>query len=62
MKKFKGMEIMQEIKNVIVCYSQFDMGLKYKIYKKNVEFNHYEYVIAFGSIGEAFNYANKIYQ
>ena len=32
MKKFKGMEIMQEEKRKILCYNKDDMGNKYKIY------------------------------
>jgi len=47
--------------NVIVCYSQFDMGKKYKVYKFNGEFNKWEYVYADGSCSLALEYAQKIF-
>ena len=31
-KTFKGMEITQEKNGVIICYNQFDMGDKWKVY------------------------------
>ena len=62
MKKFKGMKIMYSLKNnnIIICYAQWDIGGKYKIYKKD-EYNNYRYVYAEDGILKAFNYANKIY-
>jgi hypothetical protein len=47
--------------NVIVCYNQFDMGKKYKIYKLSKEFNNWEYVDANDSCSLALEYAQKIY-
>ena len=49
--------------NVFVFYNQFDMGAKYKVYRKvsydgNIKS---EYVIAFETLGEAITYAKKIY-
>lgn len=62
MKKYKGMEIYHSLKdgNVIICYSQFDMGAKYKVYKKN-EFGKYEYQVAFDSVSFSLDYAKRIF-
>jgi len=59
---YKDMEIFYKLKgnNIIICYSQFDMGAKYKIYKRN-EYNKYEHVISFDSVTNALNYAEKIF-
>ena len=48
------MEIMKDTGNTIICYAQFAIKNKYKIYKDK------SYVIAFDSIIEAYNYVNKI--
>ena len=48
--------------NVAVAYSQFDLGEKYKVYRK-VKYGDnsiWEYSIGFGTYGEAVNYAGKI--
>lgn len=48
--------------NVAVAYSQFDLGEKYKVYRK-VKYGDnsiWEYSIGFGTHGEAVNYAGKI--
>lgn len=50
-------------RNVIVIFNQWDMGNKYKIYRK-VRYGSnelLEYVISFGTQGEAVAYANNIY-
>lgn len=62
--KIKGNEVLWKSKkeNVAVAYSQFDMGEKYKVYRK-VKYNEsfiWEYVISFGTQGEATRYASKI--
>lgn len=61
-KKYKDMEIMYSLKenNIIICYSQFAIAGKYKIYKKN-EFNKYEYVDSKDSISIALTYVNMIF-
>ena len=63
--RIKNNEVMwrSEKGNVTVAYAQFDMGDKYKIYHKvKYSDNHvWEYVITFGTYGEALNYANKIH-
>jgi len=61
MKKYKGNEIMysRDNDNIIVVYSQFDMGSKYKIYVKRNE--QYKYTYAENSMTKAIEYANKIY-
>ena len=48
--------------NVAVKYSQFDLGKKYKIYRKvNYGDNSvWEYNNAFGTQGEAISYAKQI--
>lgn len=59
---FKGMEIMHTTNNgnVIVCYSKFDMGCKYKIYVKQDGNARHSYTYCENSIIKAVNYANKI--
>lgn len=52
-----------EKENVFVFYSQFDMGAKYKVYRK-VSYDgniRAEYLIAFETIGEAVKYASQIF-
>ena len=52
-----------EKKNVYLFYNQWDMGGKYKIYRK-VDYGiriGLEYVNSFSTYGEAFSYANKIH-
>lgn len=51
-----------EKENVFVFYSQFDMGAKYKVYRK-VSYDgniRAEYLIAFESLGKAVEYAKKV--
>lgn len=51
-----------EKENVFVFYSQFDMGAKYKIYRK-VSYNGFiraEYINSFYTIAEAVGYAEKV--
>ena len=56
MGKFKGMEIMYELAegSILICYSQFDLGMKYKLYKNSM------YVNAFDSGLHALDYAKKM--
>lgn len=52
-----------EKENVFVFYSQFDMGMKYKVYRK-VSYDgniRAEYLISFGTMGEAIQYAKQVY-
>lgn len=52
-----------EKENVFVLYNQFDMGAKYKVYRK-VSYDgniRAEYLIAFITIGEAIRYAKQVY-
>ena len=49
--------------NVFVFYSQFDMGKKYKVYRK-VSYDGFfraEYVDSFCTMSEAINYAKNIF-
>ena len=67
--KISGNEVLwlSEKANVAVVYAQFDMGAKYKVLQK-VKYeredggynDHWEFSIAFGTYGEAFNYARKM--
>ena len=63
MKKelFRGMEIMQknESGTAFVCYSQFDMGDKYKIYTRR-NGDAARFYMSFGTIGEAYKILKKI--
>ena len=65
--KIKGNEALwkSEKGNVAVAFSQFDMGDKYKVYYKvsylPENFETWEFLIAFATIGEAVSYAGKIY-
>lgn len=63
--KIKGNEIywLSDKDNVAIVYSQFDLGAKYKVYRKAKYGNnhHWDYVTAFGFYGEALEYAKKIY-
>ena len=49
--------------NVFVFYSQFDMGMKYKVYcKVSYDGNiRAKYLISFETIGEAIMYAKQVY-
>lgn len=63
--KIRGNEIvhMSGRGNVAITYNMFGLGNKYKVYKK-VKFPgkiYWEYVIAFGTLGEARAYAGKIH-
>ena len=65
--KIKGNEILwkSENGNIAVAFSKFDMGDKYKIYQKilfvpeNLE--SWDFLISFGTMGEAVSYAGKIH-
>lgn len=62
--KIKGNEVLwsSEKENVAVVYAQFDMGKKYKIYRK-VRYDEksiWEFYNAFGTQGEAIRYAKQI--
>lgn len=49
--------------NIFIFYAQFDMGAKCKVYHK-VSYDGNikpEYVIAFGTLGEAITYARKMH-
>lgn len=63
--KIMGNEVLweSENKNVAVAYSMFDMGCKYKVYRKYETINgdFWRIEISFGTMGEAVQYANKIY-
>lgn len=59
MNKFRGKMVMRESERLIICYSQFDMGNKYKIYKKYGE--SFEYVISFDNITSAYKYYDMIF-
>jgi len=61
-KKFKNMEIMNEFQggDILVLYNQFDMGQKYKIYKKLDGMKNYIYIQSFNTISEAYEYAKFI--
>ena len=58
MNKFKGMEIMYTIGKYIICYAQWDMGNKYKLYKKVND--HYQYVYADSSLSQMLDYTKHI--
>jgi len=60
MKTYRGMEVMKENTKHILCYSQFDMGAKYKIYSKSSR-GIWEYNIALSSPTKAFDYFNKLF-
>lgn len=52
-----------EKENIFVFYSQFDMGMKYKVYRK-VSYGgliRAEHIASFGTHGEAVKYAMKIF-
>lgn len=65
--KIKGNEVIwkSEKENVAIAFSKFDMGKKYKVYHKvsylPENFDTWEFVIAFDTMGEASDYAGKIY-
>ena len=46
-------------RSAFVSYSKFDMGNKYKVYSVHDGIRRYE--ISFATMGEAVNYAKKIY-
>jgi hypothetical protein len=61
MTNFRGMPILKSDGRALLCYSQFDMGNKYKIYCKQ-ESEHYQFSISFDSVTKAseyFNHMNK---
>lgn len=63
--KIRGNEVswLSENGNVTVTYSQFDLGAKYKVFRK-VKYGDnsiWEYNNAFGTQSEAMSYAKKIY-
>lgn len=52
-----------EKENVFVFYSQFDMGRRYKVYRR-VSYRgicRLEYLNAFETIGEAVRFAEKVF-
>ena len=52
-----------EKENVFVFYNQFDMGMRYKVYRK-VSYDgnvRVEYMTAFGTMGEAVQYAKRVH-
>lgn len=62
--KIKGNEVLwlSEKENVAVVYVQFDLGEKYKVYRK-VRYDEnsiWEFNNAFGTQGEATRYAKQI--
>ena len=62
--KIRGDEVLwlSEKGNVAVTYAQFDLGEKYKIFRK-VKYGDnsiWEYNISFGTQGEAIKYAKQI--
>ena len=62
--KIRGNEVLwlSEKGNVAVVYAQFDLGEKYKVFRK-VKYGDnsiWEYNIGFGTQGEAINYAERI--
>ena len=62
--KIKGNEVLwlSEKENVAVTYAQFDLGMKYKIYRK-VKYGDnsiWEFNNAFGTQSEAIRYAKQI--
>lgn len=64
-KAVSGLPVMWESKggNIVVLYSQFDMGEKYKL-KRRIRFNgkiDWEYVESFGTLGEAVAYGKFMY-
>ena len=60
MKTLKGMMVMRESEKFIICYAQFDMGDKYKIYQKKD--GHYNYLLSFPSITAAYNYYDMLFK
>ena len=62
--KIRGDEVLwlSEKGNVAVAYAQFDLGWKYKVFRK-VKYGDnsiWEYNISFGTQGEAIRYAKQI--
>ena len=62
---FRGMPIWywNEKKNAFVCYNQWDMGAKFKVYsiRKNDDGTTYKnYEVALHSQGEAYAYADTL--
>lgn len=50
-----------EHKTAFVCYSQFDMGAKYKVYSIKEEYKMPNYEIAFTNFYEAMKYCDKFF-
>lgn len=59
-RKFRVMEVWYEYENgnVLVCYSSFDMGEKYKIYRRHG--NSFQFLYSFDNIISATNCATKM--
>lgn len=62
--KIRGNEVLwlSEKKNVAVAYAQFDLGEKYKVFRK-VKYGDnsvWEFSISFATLGEATRYAERI--
>lgn len=62
--KIKGNEVLwlSEKENVAIAYAQFDLGKKYKVFRKAKYGNNsiWEYNNSFGTQGEAIKYAKQI--
>lgn len=65
--KIYGNEVLwkSEKENVAVAFNQFDLGNKYKVYRKvsylPENYRMWECLISFCTMGEATSYAKKIY-
>lgn len=62
--KIKGNEVLwlSEKENVAIAYAQFDLGKKYKVFRKAKYGNNsiWEYNNSFGTQGEAIKYTKQI--
>ena len=58
MKKFRGFPVYREQAGVMMIYSQFDMGAKYKIYTSCGD--SWQLSISFQTIGEANKYFDRL--
>jgi len=55
---YKNKKIMYLKDNILILYSQWDMGLKYKVYMK--ENGQYKYVHSAVDLAQAIDYVNKM--
>lgn len=58
MDKFRGFPVVKQTKRVILVYSQYDMGDKWKIYARSE--GVFVFVISFNTISESFRYFAKM--